>query len=106
LKPYDIDENDSSDDEDEDEQEESDDDFYEPKNEHKIDLNLRSKKIDGIQTSTQNNSNKNENIAFVNDLQQQEMIKAFDDMESAFTAVKEAGELQDIPISPYLLEPK
>jgi hypothetical protein len=42
----------------------------------------------------------------VNDLQQEEMIKAFDDMESAFSAVTEAAELQDISISPYLPEPK
>jgi hypothetical protein len=48
LKPYDIDEDDSSDDEDGDEQEKSHDDFYEAKSEHKIDLNLGSKKIDRI----------------------------------------------------------
>jgi hypothetical protein len=48
LKPYDIDENDSSDDEDEDKQKESDDDFYEPTKEHKIDLILGCKKINRI----------------------------------------------------------
>jgi hypothetical protein len=45
-------------------------------------------------------------MAFVNELQEEQMIKAFDDMESAFSAVTGAAELQDIPILPYFPEPK
>jgi hypothetical protein len=67
---------------------------------------LGSKKIDGIRRSTRNKSQKDEKIAFVNELQQEQMIKSFDEIESAFSAVTEAAELQDIPISPYLPEPK
>jgi hypothetical protein len=39
-------------------------------------------------------------------LKEEQMYTAFDEMEAAFSAVTKAAELQDVPISPYLPEPK
>ena len=42
----------------------------------------------------------------VSELKEEQMCTAFDEMEAAFSAVTKAAELQDVPISPYLPEPK
>jgi hypothetical protein len=75
--------------------------------EHKVDLDLGTTKIDGIQKSMRTKSNENQDLAnFVSELKEEQMCTAFDEMESAFSAVTKAVELQDVPISPYFPEPK
>ncbi len=85
------------------------DDEEEPEaiKEHKVDLDLGTQQIDGIQKSTRSKSNENRNfVNLASEFREEQTCTAFDEMESAFSAVTKAAELQDVPISPYLPEPK